>query len=195
MAGARSGGLPANPLGWSVTTALRVLARDTLSVAGDPASSNDGWTLPDRGERPAMAAYPVPHRQLDRIPGGDLIDDLVARVEAVGREPGNRLARRSPRGVDLSRPAARRHGDIRRRRCRRRMPAPGRRPRHPRAPACRGRRQGDRGGVRSAASGSTVIVPPSRRDVRGTTITTTAGLVIRRPTPRRDEVRRRRPRR
>lgn len=87
------GGLPANPLGWSVTTALRVAARDTLSVAGDPAPSPDGWTLPDRGERPAMAAYPVPHRQLDQVPGEDIIDDLVARVEAVGREPGNRLTR------------------------------------------------------------------------------------------------------
>ncbi|WP_299572501.1 hypothetical protein [uncultured Williamsia sp.] len=87
------GGLPQTPFGWSVTTVLRVLARDTLSVAGDPAPSHDGWTLPDRGERPAMAPYPIPHRQLDQIPGADMIDAVVAHVEAVGREPGNSLAR------------------------------------------------------------------------------------------------------
>ena len=86
------GGLPANPLGWAATTALGRLGRDTLSVAGDPAPSPD-LSLPDRGARPAMAPYPVPHRQLDQIPDASIVDDLVARVDALGRESGNRLAR------------------------------------------------------------------------------------------------------
>lgn len=84
------GGLPANPTGWVVTTVLARLGRDTCSVAGDPAPTVD-WSLPDRGPRPAMAPYPIPHRQLDQIPGTAVIEDLVAGVEAIGRESG-RLA-------------------------------------------------------------------------------------------------------
>ncbi|MEH3156461.1 MAG: hypothetical protein PGN29_14365 [Gordonia paraffinivorans] len=85
------GGLPANPLGWAVTTVLARLGRDTRSPAGDPTPS-PGWSLPDRGVRPTMAPYPIPHRQLDQIPDAAVVADLVARVGALGRENGH-LAR------------------------------------------------------------------------------------------------------
>jgi len=87
------GGLPANPIGWSATTALRVVGRDTLDVTGDLATQADDWELPDRGPRPSMAPYPIPHRQLDQIPGTAVVEELVAAVDAVGRDDGIRLAR------------------------------------------------------------------------------------------------------
>ncbi len=68
------GGLPATVRGWLTTTRLRLSAIDPLDVspmalfAGDDRRS---WVDLGRraGERPKVSPYPVPHRQLDQLPG------------------------------------------------------------------------------------------------------------------------------
>jgi hypothetical protein len=68
------GGLPLNPLGFLATTALRPLKRDptrtdiyarTIGCRDDVASLA---SLPTRrGNRPTIARFPIPHRQLDQF--------------------------------------------------------------------------------------------------------------------------------
>lgn len=87
------GGLPDNFQGWMTTTWMRTRKRDPIDTGrftklmatfGDRSFLDD---LPQReGARPAMAVYPVPHRQLDQIPGsemkqkvGEIFNDLVSR--------------------------------------------------------------------------------------------------------------------
>ncbi len=63
------GGLPANPAGWAVASALRLVTRETTSAevyAG--ALSARPIVLPTRvGGRPRISPHPVPHRQLDQL--------------------------------------------------------------------------------------------------------------------------------
>ncbi|GAA2048379.1 luciferase domain-containing protein [Williamsia deligens] len=88
------GGLPANPLGWGIARALGTVRRDTLSTSGDTDHRGpDALALPRRGgSRPAMAPFVIPHRQLDGIPDTSLVSDLLARVAAVGEQPGCHVA-------------------------------------------------------------------------------------------------------
>lgn len=63
------GGLPANPGGWLITTALRALARDPFQVSGQSThDSHGGHGLAELaargGDRPRVAPYPIPHRVL-----------------------------------------------------------------------------------------------------------------------------------
>jgi Family of unknown function (DUF5519) len=87
------GNLPDNFGGWVTATWMRIRKRDPIDTGrftkliatfGDRSFLHD---LPEReGTRPAMAVYPVPHRQLDQIPGeemkqkvGEIFHDLVSR--------------------------------------------------------------------------------------------------------------------
>lgn len=64
------GGVPANPIGWSLVSVMRLLAREARSTDvyrslphEDPASHLG--PLPERqGTRPASGRHPVPHRQI-----------------------------------------------------------------------------------------------------------------------------------
>lgn len=68
------GGLPTTVRGWLTTTRLRMKALDPLDVAPIAASATDHWgawteVRPRTGTRPNISPYPVPHRQLDQLPG------------------------------------------------------------------------------------------------------------------------------
>ena len=87
------GGLPDNFRGWMTTTWMRTRKRDPIDTGrfsklmatfGDR-SFLDGLPMRE-GVRPAMAVYPVPHRQLDQIPSSEMkrkleeiFNDLVSR--------------------------------------------------------------------------------------------------------------------
>ncbi|MDQ1179561.1 luciferase family protein [Rhodococcus sp. SORGH_AS_0301] len=59
------GGLPDNPVGWVVMTALRPLCRETIRLRdNDIRAAVGALELPDRGSRPVMAPFPIPHRQV-----------------------------------------------------------------------------------------------------------------------------------
>lgn len=76
------GGLPTNPLGWVITTALRLLGREPLSTGIYP-SPQTALDLPDRqGPRPTIAHWPVPHRQLNQL----LTTDARAASSAIADE-------------------------------------------------------------------------------------------------------------
>ncbi|WP_188546875.1 luciferase domain-containing protein [Rhodococcoides trifolii] len=67
------GGLPANPVGWVITTALRPLGRDPMTVRGIRTAPTPAWDLPVRsGPRPPVAPFPIPHRQT-----ADVADDVT----------------------------------------------------------------------------------------------------------------------
>ena len=84
------GGLPANIRGWLTTTRLRLRAIDPLDVGPITASAIHEWSAwtairPRAGARPKVSPYPVPHRQLDQLPGEptrvalrELFDQAVA---------------------------------------------------------------------------------------------------------------------
>jgi hypothetical protein len=64
------GGVPANPIGWSLVSVMRLLVRETRSTDlyrtlphEDPAS-HLGPLPPRQGTRPALGGHPVPHRQI-----------------------------------------------------------------------------------------------------------------------------------
>ena len=78
-----AGGVPHNPRGWLLTTGLRTLKREPLSPKvyqrsiGEPADRSGLADLPRReGDRPKVAPYPIPHRQLDQ-PGDPAARDRV----------------------------------------------------------------------------------------------------------------------
>jgi len=77
------GGLPANPAGWAVASALRLVTRDTTSAevyAG--ALSSHPIVLPTRmGGRPRISPHPVPHRQLDQL-GSPPLQEATRKVFA-----------------------------------------------------------------------------------------------------------------
>ncbi|MEH2462279.1 luciferase domain-containing protein [Nostoc sp.] len=83
------GGLPANVAGWAVMTALRLLKRDPISTRQyDHRHTADArlTALPQRtGLRPSIAVYPVPHRQMDQLPGPEMqqkVERLFAQTVA-----------------------------------------------------------------------------------------------------------------
>lgn len=94
----RQGGLPHNAKGWLITTCFRLRAGDPLTTdvyhraIGLPDDRPALGNLPHRnGPRPAIAPWPVPHRQTDQFPGtgmrqklNDLFDATVdAHAETV----------------------------------------------------------------------------------------------------------------
>ena len=73
------GGLPYNFRGWLMTTWMRTQTRDPLdtarfaSAAGGPGDRKLPDDLPSRaGPRPTIGVHPVPHRQLDQLPGAGM---------------------------------------------------------------------------------------------------------------------------
>lgn len=83
------GGLPANPVGWLATTALRLRGRDPFRVraVGTTPVSAVLTDLPARrGARPRVSPHPIPHRVLDEPPEEsvrnavkDLFDEFIER--------------------------------------------------------------------------------------------------------------------
>lgn len=70
------GGLPSTPKGWLTMTRWRFITRETRGVAiyepaigGATDSVRLGHVPPRNGSRPVIAPHPVPHRQLDQLPG------------------------------------------------------------------------------------------------------------------------------
>ncbi|MGU3432407.1 hypothetical protein ACNHUS_05270 [Actinomycetes bacterium M1A6_2h] len=62
------GGLPANPVGWAVTTVLRPFGRDPMTVRGTDQARTQSWNLVSRvGTRPRIAPFPIPHRQTTEV--------------------------------------------------------------------------------------------------------------------------------
>ncbi len=73
------GGLPANPKGWLITSYLRLRKADPIATAvydaqiHTPGAAAHLGPLPGRrGPRPRIAAWPIPHRQLDQFPGPEM---------------------------------------------------------------------------------------------------------------------------
>lgn len=97
------GGLPSNPMGWLMTSYLRLRKADPTSTAiytaelGRPGAEAHLGPLPRRrGPRPTIAPWPVPHRQLDQFaPLGmrTALDGVFA--DAVRRHAGTVHMRRS----------------------------------------------------------------------------------------------------
>lgn len=88
------GGLPYNFRGWLMTTWMRTQKRDALDTARFARAIGAGGNrflaedLPRRaGLRPRIGVHPVPHRQLDQLPGEDMTRRIVATFDAqVGRQ-------------------------------------------------------------------------------------------------------------
>ncbi|MGJ0121140.1 hypothetical protein ACQ7HM_18200 [Williamsia sp. MIQD14] len=90
------GGLPANPIGWVVTSALRPWGRDPLDISGDdPTSDHVGrLQLTDRaGRRPSIAPYPIPHRETGADADAARVATLEARLRDAADHNGFHLAR------------------------------------------------------------------------------------------------------
>lgn len=65
------GGLPPTPMGWLTMDLLRIRAWrvDPFDTTGWAGTGHLTGPLPVRqGPRPAVARYPIPHRQLDQLP-------------------------------------------------------------------------------------------------------------------------------
>lgn len=90
------GGLPSSPKGWLITSYLRLQKADPITTAvydaqlGRPGTEAHLAALPRRrGPRPAIAPWPVPHRQLDQFPPPQIraaLDGVFA--DAVERHAG-----------------------------------------------------------------------------------------------------------
>ena len=88
------GGLPYNFGGWISTTRMRLRAIDPLDT-GRFQTVMDDWDealleeLPSRqGQRPSIGVHPVPHRQLDQLPGENMKREIVSVFDAaVARSP------------------------------------------------------------------------------------------------------------
>lgn len=82
------GGLPANPVGWAIATALRPLGRDPMTVRGSEAARIPSWDLPVRpGPRPQVAPFPIPHRQTTDVADGAIVSAMSEVVESAGSDP------------------------------------------------------------------------------------------------------------
>lgn len=87
------GGLPSNLRGWLVTTRFRMRKRDPIETgsyaADDDEPDNISYLddLPRRnGPRPAIAPWPIPHRQLSQFVGSGIRQQLDALFnQAVAR--------------------------------------------------------------------------------------------------------------
>jgi hypothetical protein len=82
------GGVPHNVVGWLMVTLMRIRKREPLGIG--PYASMLGVVPDDRwlgglsrrsGDRPRIAPYPVPHRQLDQ-PGDEVARALVDKFFA-----------------------------------------------------------------------------------------------------------------
>jgi len=80
------GGLPYNFNGWMTATWMRLQKCDPLDVLclqDLPGAPDDVACLSNlpvrRGPRPSVGVHPVPHRQLNQLPG----DDMKLRIEAL----------------------------------------------------------------------------------------------------------------
>ncbi|KAL7272410.1 hypothetical protein RUND412_004786 [Rhizina undulata] len=84
------GGFPHNVWGWLLTSATRLLKRETVSVGEYERDGNKERFLREglgerRGERPRTGVHPVPHRQVEGIPEGrvrELTAALLPRIHA-----------------------------------------------------------------------------------------------------------------
>ncbi len=104
------GGIPANPIGWSIVSVMRLLVRETRSTDlyralpdEDPASYLG--PLPQRqGTRPALGSHPVPHRQIE-------LGQAERREMPAVREALDESVVRNGDTVHLARSNFERHGD------------------------------------------------------------------------------------
>jgi|SRR5882757_5327975 len=74
------GGLPHTARGWLTMAALRASTWrvDPFDTAGFTGTGHLAGPLPERaGPRPEVAHYPIPHRQLDQLPGPGFVSDLT----------------------------------------------------------------------------------------------------------------------
>ncbi len=79
------GGLPANPVGWLMATALRPWGQDPTAVDTPSDGVTRDFTLPHRrGDRPTIAPYPIPHRELHTVADPERISALADHVAAFG---------------------------------------------------------------------------------------------------------------
>ncbi|KAI5888686.1 uncharacterized protein SCHCODRAFT_02637401 [Schizophyllum commune H4-8] len=67
------GGLPYNPIGWILSSALGIFGRETISIElYDSMPEKRSWLagpLPQReGPRPTIGKHVIPHRQIDQFP-------------------------------------------------------------------------------------------------------------------------------
>ncbi|WP_156520177.1 luciferase domain-containing protein [Rhodococcus sp. EPR-157] len=85
------GGLPFNPLGWLIATALRPLGRNPMTVAGVSVRV-PSWELPHRGgPRPPVAPYPIPHRQTGDTAGPEGVAALSGLLESYASASEGRM--------------------------------------------------------------------------------------------------------
>ncbi|MEQ1883756.1 MAG: hypothetical protein ABL967_01760 [Bryobacteraceae bacterium] len=87
------GGLPCNFGGWMKTTQMRLRKCDPLdtNLLSDLANAQDVECLTDlptrEGPRPAIGVHPVPHRQLNQLPGQAMKERIESLFDsAVSRE-------------------------------------------------------------------------------------------------------------
>ncbi|KAI1615259.1 hypothetical protein EDD36DRAFT_416772 [Exophiala viscosa] len=84
------GGMPYNVVGWLATNILRVIGINTLDVWRLEADSDKrswlekGDLKARKGERPQLGRHPVPQRQLDQIPSGDVPKEFLAKFRTLG---------------------------------------------------------------------------------------------------------------
>ena len=84
------GGLPYDVRGWLITTRMRALKRDPLDTrrfamaTGAPGETSFVDQLPEReGPRPTIGVHPVPHRQLDQLPGAEMKQKIAEVFDAL----------------------------------------------------------------------------------------------------------------
>lgn len=89
------GGLPHNFGGYVTTTRMRLRKIDPLDATRfaknhkDESGASYLGELPRRkGRRPSIAAHPVPHRQLDQLPGADMKRKIVSLFDAAVERMG-----------------------------------------------------------------------------------------------------------
>jgi hypothetical protein len=81
------GGLPYNPLGWMVASALRPLKRDAKSVDVYDCGEHAGVAVSTRaGVAPCVGHHPIPHRQLDQQPTFALKQETCALIPELAAE-------------------------------------------------------------------------------------------------------------
>ncbi|KAI5848418.1 hypothetical protein BZA05DRAFT_475466 [Tricharina praecox] len=81
-------GVPRNPIGWAISSSLKLVTRETLSTTQ---YSLDGPAylapLPARaGERPTKSWHPVPQRQITQLPSEDVIEAVQSALLEIHAE-------------------------------------------------------------------------------------------------------------
>jgi Family of unknown function (DUF5519) len=119
------GGLPANPQGWLITSYLRLRKADPITtkvydaqIGALGAVAHIGPLPARRGPRPTIAPWPIPHRQLDQLPGPEIraaldgvFEDALARHADTVHSRLSRFEKHNP-AVTLRDPASG-HADAR----------------------------------------------------------------------------------